>query len=115
MEAHSKEAFPPRGFVSPDGDTRHPGWVGGGLFGTCNMFWFLEADDVTGITAEITTHRARDRQEKMAHPPRPTRQRRALIKIMAQIAQTFQRTLEMGYKLVPGAGRLLRPLESCGG
>jgi len=42
--------------VSPDGDTRHPGQVWGGLFGTCNMFWFLEAEDVMGITAEIATH-----------------------------------------------------------
>lgn len=96
MEAHSKEAFRPLVFLSPNGDTRHPGRVRGGLFGTCNMFWFLEAEDVITITAEIATHQARDQQEKLAHPSHPARQRRALIKIVARIAQTFQRTLEMG-------------------
>lgn len=84
MEAYSKEAFPPRGFVSPTGDTRHLGRVRGGSFGTCNMFWFLEAEDVTGdLTAEISTQQARGRQEKLAHPLRPAQQLRALIKIIA--------------------------------
>lgn len=48
---------------------------------TC--FGFLRAEDVTGIATEIATHRARDRQEKLAHPSRPVQQRRALIKIVA--------------------------------
>lgn len=70
MEADSK-AFPPIGFVSPKGDTSHLGHVWGGLFGACNMFWFLEAEDVTGIITEIATHQTRDQQEKLAHPPHP--------------------------------------------
>lgn len=67
------------------------------------------------ITTETATHRARDQQEELAHPPHPTWQRRALIKIVAQIAQTFQHTLEMGHKLVLGAGRLLHLIETGGG
>lgn len=41
--------------MSPDGDTRHLGQVWRGLMGTCHMFWFLEVEDVMGITTKITT------------------------------------------------------------
>lgn len=57
--------------MSPNGDTRQLGQVWGGLFGTCHMFWFLEVEDVMGITTKFTTQRARDWQEKLAHPPHP--------------------------------------------
>lgn len=83
MEAYSKEAFPPQGFVSPTGDTRYPCRVWGASFGTCNMFWFVEVEDVMGITTEISTHQARDRQEKLAHLLHPAWQLKALIKIIA--------------------------------
>lgn len=60
--------------MSPNGDTRHLGQVQGGLFGTCHMFWSLEVEDVMGIITKITTQQAKDRQEKLAHPPHPMQQ-----------------------------------------